>query len=89
MNLYQFFSGAAMFGAWICGLQFLKFWSKSQDRLFLIFGLSFWTMALERMVLVLMSNAEIENYSLVYLIRLFAFILIIIGVVDKNLKQSQ
>lgn len=84
-GLYQFLSGMAMLGAWVGGVFFFKFWFKSRDRLFLIFGLAFWFLALERVILALMVDPrQGEDYSDVYLIRLVAFLLIGFAIVDKN-----
>jgi hypothetical protein len=41
-----FLSGCAMLGAWVAGVYFFRFWQKSQDRLFLMFGISFLLKAL-------------------------------------------
>lgn len=81
---YQFLSGAVMMGAWTGGIFFFRFWKKTRDRLFLVFGLAFWIMALERLVLVLFGHWEREQLSMVYLIRLSAFVLILWGIIDKN-----
>jgi uncharacterized membrane protein len=80
-------SGAAMFGAFVSGLFFLRFWKKSEDRLFLIFGVAFWFMALERLVLIFLAIPANEDHSLVYLIRLLSFLLILYGIADKNRKE--
>lgn len=84
MSLTQFFSGIAALGAWIGAVYFFKFWLKTRDRLFWMFSVSFCLMALERFVLVLQTSAIQEEYSYVYLIRLIAFIIIIVAVIDKN-----
>ena len=86
MQLTQFLSGIAMLGAWVGGVYFFKFWLKTRDRLFLLFGASFWLMALERVVLIFITNPIQEEYSYVYLIRLVAFLIIIVAVIDKNRK---
>ncbi len=76
-----------MFGAWICGIYFYKFWRQSQDRLFILFAIAFWIMALERLVLVLIATPSEEVRSAVYLFRLLAFIIILFAIVDKNRKE--
>ncbi len=87
MNAMAFFlSGCAMLGAWVAGVHFFRFWLKSRDRLFFMFGVSFWLMSLERLVLAFTSPWR-EEYSYVYIIRLIAFLIIIIAVVDKNRKN--
>lgn len=65
------------------GLFFLKFWRKTGDRFFLPFALSFWTLAIDRLVLTFIDrNSEIAPMT--YLIRLVAFALILIAVYYKN-----
>lgn len=86
-NLAFLLSGCSMLGAWIAGVYFFRFWTKSKDRLFFMFGAAFWLMALERLVLTL-SNPWREEYSYVYIIRLVAFLIIIAAIVDKNRKNA-
>jgi hypothetical protein len=81
--MYTFFSGAAMMGATVSGVFFLRFWRKTQDRLFLIFALSFLLMGLERMALALREN-DGENNVMLYLMRLASFLMILYGIWDKN-----
>jgi hypothetical protein len=84
---YSFLSGAQMFGAWLSGLYFLRFWYKTRDRLFLEFGAAFWLIAIERLVLAFMKVPATEDHSFIYLFRLAAFLLIIFAIVGKNRKN--
>lgn len=68
------------------GLFFLRFFRDSHDRLFLFFGLAFLAFALNYVGLTLTQPGE-ESRHLVYVVRLIAFILIIVGVLDKNRRQ--
>lgn len=83
-EIYHFLSGAASMGAWVAGFFFFRFWKKTGDRLFWWFGVSFWLMALERVALLLYATPRTEDHSLVYGIRLVAFLLIIVAVINKN-----
>ena len=65
------------------GLFFLKFWRKTGDRLFLPFALSFFTLAIDRLVLNFIDRSS-EFAPMIYLIRLVAFALILIAVYYKN-----
>jgi hypothetical protein len=58
----------------------LKFWKKSGDKLFLLFALAFTMLGIERLVEALLDSREFEGY----VIRLLAFILILVGIVQKN-----
>lgn len=81
--MYDFFSGALMVCCLVAGLFFLKFWKKTHDNLFRLFSLSFFLMAIERLVLGYVGSLNEPN-ELVYLIRLVAFILIIHAIIRKN-----
>jgi hypothetical protein len=87
--LNQFLSGAAMLGAWTGGVFFFRFWYVTRDRLFLIFGIAFLFMALERGVLALLNETTDEDHSAIYLIRLTAFLLILFAIIDKNRKERK
>ncbi|MDZ4401176.1 DUF5985 family protein [Prosthecobacter sp.] len=83
MMLNQFFAGAATISLLVIALFFLRFWKRTQDRLFLFFAGAFVFLMLERIVRAIMT-VETEWAPYVYTIRLAAFVLIIVAVVDKN-----
>ena len=83
-----FVSGATFFGFLVAGLCFLRFWHRSHDRLFATFAISFFMMAIER-VLVLKFTANSEAHAMVYVIRLLAFVLITIAVAEKNRVRTR
>lgn len=87
MQMNQFLSGAIMMACWVIGLFFLRFWKKTEDRLFSIFAVAFWMLAVERIVLLIM-NKENEVYSFVYIIRFIAFVLILWAIADKNRSKN-
>lgn len=76
-------SGAIIMGNAVVGLFFLKFWSRSGDRLFLIFGLAFWILAMQRVLLAQFAGAP-ETHVYIYGIRLLAFVMILAAIIDKN-----
>ena len=67
------------------GLFFLKFWKKTRDSLFLAFTLAFWLLGLTQALLTF-SNVPVEERSWLYLLRLAAFVLILIAIWRKNVK---
>lgn len=67
----------------VASLFFLRYWKISGDRLFAYFALAFSMLALNWLALSLIDPA-FEARHLIYLIRLAAFIVIIVGIVDKN-----
>jgi hypothetical protein len=82
-----FISGAVMLGSAAVGLIFLRSWNRTGDRLFLLFALAFWLFGLERWLLLMVSSESPELRSWVYLVRLVAFALIIVAVIDKNRRR--
>lgn len=81
--IYAFLSGATAMGCGISGLFFYHFWTTTNDRLFAFFTASFAILAVERVVPIVLES---EYGSLQFLIRLAAFVLILIAIFDKNLK---
>lgn len=81
--MYQLISGAMMMCCWVAALFFVRFWSKTGDRLFAAFAWAFALMGVERLVLGLYSRPN-EAHLSVYLVRLVAFLLLIMAIVDKN-----
>jgi hypothetical protein len=79
----DFVSGASMMGAFAIALFFMRSFRRNGDRLFLFFALAFGLLSLERWILVLVPKAH-EYRPLVYLMRLVAFGLIAVAIVDKN-----
>ena len=83
MTVYDFLSGAVAFGFFVCGLFFLRYWSRSRDELFLIFALAFALLGLGQAILALASIPTEVRGSL-YLVRLAAFVLILVAIYRKN-----
>lgn len=83
MTAYDFLSGAVAFGFFVCGLFFLRYWSRSRDALFLIFALAFTLLGLGQSILAL-ANVPTEERGSLYLIRLTAFLLILAAIYRKN-----
>lgn len=81
-DLSPFLAGAIFFGYLVIALLFIRFWSKTGDRLFAWFFVAFLVLALERAAL--FWDMRADELPLVYTTRLVAFVLIIIGVVDRN-----
>jgi hypothetical protein len=75
--------GATAMGCLVAGLFFLRFWRASLDRLFLLFSLAFWILALAYSVRGVFPAAT-EWHLYVFGIRLVAFGLILYAIVDKN-----
>ena len=83
MTLYEFLSGAVTLGFFVCGLFFLKFWRRTRDELFIAFALAFALLGMGQAVLGL-ANIPQEERSSLYLIRLLAFLIILVAIFRKN-----
>jgi hypothetical protein len=82
-TLVDLMAGALVMGYAVCGLFFLRFWRQTGDRLFLVFAVAFWILGLQRLALAVVEPAE-ESRTGLYLVRLFAFLLILGAIIDKN-----
>jgi len=81
--MYLFISGALMFGCLVAGAFFLRAYVRTTDRLFAYFAVSFFILALERLLLAIYNQPETSS-PLAYVPRLVAFALIIVAIVEKN-----
>jgi hypothetical protein len=79
----MFLSGATMMALLVAGLFFLRFFRDTHDRLFAMFAAAFWIMALNR-VAILLVNPPTEVGTVFYVVRLLAFVLILVAIIDKN-----
>ena len=82
-SLRVFLWGALAMGCAAVALCFLRSWRTTGDRLFLFFAVAFFALTLNWTGLAFIDPG-IELRHTLYLFRLAAFVLIIIGVVDKN-----
>jgi hypothetical protein len=87
--LIQFLLGFTVACACAIGVFFIKFWSRTQDRLFVIFALAFLLMGVGwvAQALTMRPHSEApgdESSYLVYIPRLLAFSCILWGIWDKN-----
>ena len=76
-------SGMLVAGYLVAALFFARFWMQSRDRLFLLFAAAFGVLAIQRLAITI-SNAPIEDQTVFYLLRLVAFAVIAIAIIDKN-----
>ena len=79
----DFLRGALSMSAWLAGLFFLRFWHVTRDRLFVFMSIAFWMLGLNWLCLALL-NVAVESRHQLYVLRLIAFLLILVGVIDKN-----
>jgi membrane-associated PAP2 superfamily phosphatase len=87
MTLYDFLSGAVALGFAVCALFFLRFWRRTREELFLAFALAFFLLGLGQTVLAL-ANIPTEERGSIYLLRLAAFLLILVAIYRKNRQTA-
>lgn len=94
MNLASFFAGITCASFAASGVFFFKFWKASRDPFFVYFCVACWLLAAERVV-ALQFDPTLRTFPngaptfSFYLIRLVAFIVIFVGILQKNKKTSQ
>ena len=81
--MITFLSGAVCMGFVIAALFFLRFWSKTSDRLFLAFAIAFALLALNQALAQWLGQAD-ERVGYTYLLRVLGFVLILGAIIDKN-----
>ena len=82
-----FLSGAVTAQCLVISLFFRRYARKTADQFFLYFSVLFLLLAIERILLLFLGEAN-EFRPLVYLIRLAAFSMIIVAILFKN-NQSR
>ena len=86
--MLSFVAGAICCAYLTAALFFLKFWKETRDRLFALFALAFAVLAANRALLVLLRDVH-EAHPWLYFVRLLAFVLILIAILDKNRAQPR
>jgi hypothetical protein len=70
----------------IAGLFFLRFWKRTRESLFLAFAFAFWLLGLTQALLAFI-NIPVEERSWLFLLRLAAFLLILVSIWRKNRRS--
>jgi uncharacterized membrane protein YeiB len=86
MNL--FISGVIVMGYAVTGLFFLRFWRQSRDRLFAWFAAAFWLLGVQRAALAGVEHGS-PSSTWLYAVRLLAFLLILVAIIDKNRPRAE
>jgi uncharacterized membrane protein HdeD (DUF308 family) len=79
----NFIMGAIAMASAVVALFFLRFWFQTRDRLFAMFALAFLLLGITRVGLAL-SHVDLEPQTGWYWMRLAAFLVILLAVLDKN-----
>ena len=83
-TLQAFMGGAVSAGYLVAALFFLRFWRRTRDGLFAAFAAAFVLLAANQAAPILFGIPD-EALGGVYLLRLAAFLMIILAVLRKNL----
>ena len=79
----HFMLGAIVMACVVASLFFLRFWRKTGDRLFGLFAVAFGVLAVNWVALAFAGGDETIR-TLLYAVRLLAFLSILVAIVDKN-----
>ena len=85
-TLVAFTGGIIAMGYAVAGLFFLRFYARSRDGLFIAFAAAFALMAVNQTLQVVLGIPR-EEQSPIFLLRLTAFVLIIIAILRKNMDE--
>ncbi len=86
--MISFLSGVVTAGFLVSSLFFYRFWRKTSDRFFLAFAIAFLLLALNQALAQWIGAAD-ERVGYTYLLRVVAFVVIIVAILDKNLSSSK
>src|SRR5262245_1137692 len=83
MVINQVMWGAIAMACTVIALFFLRFWRRTGDRLLVIFAAACFLLGVHWAILSFVDDLD-ERRPYLYLMRAAAFVLIIIGIIDKN-----
>jgi len=82
----DFLSGMITAGSLVAALFFFRFWKRTRDSLFLVFGMSFLLFAFSQAA-TLLAEAPGDTLRWVYLLRLAGFVLLLAAIIGKNFDK--
>lgn len=83
-GIIEFLRGGTMVALLGAAIYFLRFWIDTHDRLFLLFSLAFFVLSGSQGIVFWLGKTG-DSSPEVYWLRLLAFLLIIAGIIEKNL----
>lgn len=84
---YPVLTGVLIAGYLVAGLLFFKFWRKTREQLFFYFGVAFSILSANRVANALLVDEGQEPNSMLYVVRLAAFLLILYAIIAKNRQR--
>jgi hypothetical protein len=82
----DFFAGMITMGYFVASAFFFRFWVRTSDALFIAFSVAFLLLAISAALASLLS-LPYEERSWLYLLRLAAFVLLIVAILGKNFRK--
>jgi hypothetical protein len=74
----------------VAALFFLRYWRESRERLFAFFALAFFGLAANWTGLAVIDQPTDEaQQTYAYVVRLVAFLILIVGIIDKNRRSGR
>jgi len=87
VNITLVTGGAIIMGYAVAAVFFLKFWRRTADTLFLAFAAAFLLLAATPLLTILLEVPR-EEQSPFYLLRLLAFLIIIVAIIGKSRRRT-
>lgn len=87
-GIIEFLRGGTMVALLGAAIYFYRFWKGTRDRLFLLFSFAFFVQSGSQIIVFWLGKTG-DSSPEVYWLRLIAFILIIAGIVEKNLPAKK
>lgn len=76
--------------ALVAALFFLRYWRSTRERLFAFFALAFLGMSVNWTLLAIVNHPVDEmRQAHAFVIRLVAFVILIVGIIDKNRRSGR
>ena len=85
--LEGFLLGVVATASVIASAFFFRFWKHTRDTLFLSFGIAFLVEGLNRVAVLFLAHPN-EGSPWIYIVRLFAYLLILAGILKKNYGRT-
>jgi hypothetical protein len=86
VTLQGFLLGVIATASLTAGAFFLRFWRQTRDVLFLAFGAAFLIEGFNRISVLFLERPN-EGHPSIYIVRFFAFLLILAAIVNKNRRR--
>jgi len=87
VNITLVTGGAIIMGYAVAAVFFLKFWRRTADNLFLAFAAAFLLLGATPLLTTLLEVPR-EEQSPFYLLRLLAFLIIIVAIIGKSRRRT-